>query len=316
MAVADNELQNTIDTYYKCGRDKTATARELGVSRGCVFGRLERAKALGLFDPSPKVEELADLPDATSHYEDWDLYELPGPMRILRLSDVHIPYHSREAVQVAVKYGKDHGANTILLSGDIFDFFTISRWEKDPRKRNLPGEIEAGRQFLRYIRREFPDARIVFKEGNHEERWESYLRSKAPELLGLDEFTWQGVYRLNDHAIEHVGDRRPIQLGKLIDIHGHEYRFNISNPVNPARGLFLRGKVHAICGHFHQTSQHSEKRLDNHVVATWSTGCLCDLHPDYAPINNWNHGFVFAEIGPDGDFAVTNLRIVNGKAYM
>lgn len=314
MAISRDVLQQTIDAYHRNGCDKAATAREMGTTRGCVFHRIERAKKLGMMD-LVEDSEFA-MPESVLHFENWSLYEMKGPMRVLRMSDLHIPYHAKDAIEIAIRYGKDNGADTILLSGDVFDFYAISRWEKDPRKRNLGAEIESGRRFLGYLRSEFPDADIIFKEGNHEERWESYLRSKAPELLGLEEFSWQGVYRLNDHGIDHVGDRRPIKLGKLMDIHGHEYRFNISNPVNPARGLFLRGKVHAICGHFHQSSQHSEKRLDNHVISTWSTGCLCDLHPDYAPINNWNHGFVFAEIGQNGEFSVRNLRISHGKAYL
>lgn len=256
------------------------------------------------------------LPKALMHYQQWGVVQINGPMRVLVMSDLHIPYHSVGAIGEAIAFGKDKKANLILLNGDMADFFSLSFWEKDPRKRNLAKEVEAGRQFLEHIREQFPKAKIIFKEGNHEERWERYLEAKAPDLLGLPEFTWQSVYGLDKWKIQHIGERRPIQLGKLIVIHGHEYRFNISNPVNPARGLFLRGKTHALCGHFHQSSQHAEKRLDDKVISTWSSGCLCDLHPDYAPINNWNHGFSFIDINSTGNFEVSNLRIIGGKAYL
>jgi predicted phosphodiesterase len=255
------------------------------------------------------------LPTALTHYDNWGSVPFAGPLRALVISDLHIPYHSTKAVELAIEYGKNNNANTVLINGDMADFFALSTWEKDPRKRNLANEVKAGQQFLEVLRDSFPKAKIILKEGNHEERWERYLETKAAELLDLPEFSWKRVYNLGKFKVAHVGDRRPIKLGKIIIIHGHEYRFNISNPVNPARGLFLRGKTHALCGHFHQSSQHSEKRLDDQVISTWSQGCLCDLHPDYAPINNWNHGFAFIEVSASGAFHVTNTRIIRGEVY-
>lgn len=258
---------------------------------------------------------IAALPAALSHFDDWRALKLSGPLRVLVLADLHVPYHDNVAIDTAIRYGLDHQADCVLLNGDVVDFFGLSMWEKDPRKRDVPAEVRAGRQFIKALRQAFPTARIVWKEGNHEERWERYLRLKAPELLGLDEFEWHEVYGLSELKIEHVGDKRPVKLGELAIIHGHEYSFAIANPVNPARGLYLRGKVHAMCGHFHQSSQHSEKDLNGHVVSTFSTGCLSDLHPDYRPLNNWCHGFAFVESDKAGRFTVQNLRIIKGKAY-
>jgi len=94
-------------------------------------------------------------------------------------------------------------------------------------------------------------------------------------------------------------------LSKLNVIHGHEFNNGgmVSNPVNPARGYFLRGSgVHVIGSHYHQSSQHSQKNLEQNVTSTWSTGCLCDLHPDYRPANSWNHGFAIVTVAPGGIF--------------
>jgi hypothetical protein len=141
------------------------------------------------------------------------------------------------------------------------------------------------------------------------------MRVKAPELLGVDRFEFKELFQLDKFGIELVEDKRVVKLGALNILHGHEYRFAISNPVNPARGLFLRCKAHAICGHFHQSSHHTEKTVEQKIIATWSTGCLCDLHPEYAPLNNWVHGFAFVESTSDGKFNVQNKVIRNGKVY-
>ena len=65
-------------------------------------------------------------------------------------------------------------------------------------------------------------------------------------------------------------------------------------------------------GHHHQTSEHTETTLDGRTVTCWSTGCLSELHPDYARVNRWNHGFAFVETHRD-QFTVSNKRIRNGS---
>lgn len=255
------------------------------------------------------------IPDGLTHFEDWGAVVIPGPMRVLILSDLHIPYHDKTAILTALKWGRETGVDTVLLNGDTADFFSASFWEKDPRKRLMVAEIDMCKQFFSTLREGFPHARIIAKQGNHEERWGRYMSVKAPELLGVPEFEAQEILGLKRHGIEWIAEKRPVRLGHLNVIHGHEHNFAISNPVNPARGFFLRSKAHCLGGHFHQTSQHAEKNLEEKVVATWSTGCLCDLHPDYRPINAWNHGFAFVEVFNDGTFNVKNMTIIGGTVH-
>jgi hypothetical protein len=51
------------------------------------------------------------------------------------------------------------------------------------------------------------------------------------------------------------------------------------------------------------------------LITTWSTGCLCNLNPDYMVLNKWNHGFAFVEVGSNGDFTVKNHRIYKGRVW-
>ncbi len=254
------------------------------------------------------------FPSGKRHFENWGPIRYTGPFRALILQDIHIPYHDKRALMAAIEFGKQRDANLILLNGDIVDFFSISFWEKDPRKRNLGAEIKTAKNFIQSIKDTFPKADFIYKLGNHEERWERYFFVKAPELLGVPEFELDKILGLKEGEL--IRDKEPIQLGDLNVLHGHEYRFAISNPVNPARGLFLRAKAMALCGHFHQSSQHTEKTVEEKNMATWSAGCLCDLHPDYRPMNNWNHGFAFVTVHSSGKFEVENKYIsANGKIY-
>jgi predicted phosphodiesterase len=255
------------------------------------------------------------LPKPKQHLKDWKPVQLSGEIRALLLSDIHVPYFDYDALLIALDEGKKRKPTHIILNGDTIDCHAVSRWEKDPRERNFKDEIESCRQVLQAIRDTFPNAKIVFKFGNHEERYVSYMRQKAPELLGLADFDLESILRFDELGITSAKDCVPIRIGKLNIIHGHEYKFSISNPVNPARGFYLRAKVHCIGGHLHQHSNHSEKNMEGKVISTWSTGCLCNMHPDYAPLNNWSHGFAFVSCDKAGSFHVENMKIINGRVY-
>lgn len=245
----------------------------------------------------------------------WHSFNIHGPVNALILGDIHVPYHDVKFIEVAVAHGKKYGSDLILLNGDIMDCYATSRWETDPRQRNFPRERDKTVELLKFIRQEFPKARIVYKLGNHEERYERYMMLKAPELLDMPEFSFDKLLGLASIGIECVRDKRPIMLGKLAVLHGHEYRFAIQNPVGPARGLYMRANVNALCNHFHRSNSYTKKSLDDKVITCWSVGCGCDLHPEYLPLNDWNLGFARVEIDKAGAFRVDNPRCVDGKAY-
>jgi predicted phosphodiesterase len=231
--------------------------------------------------------------------------------KTLLLSDIHLPYHDVEALECALDHG--HDADNVVLNGDTVDFYATSRWDTDPNHRDLAGELQAARQFLMHLRERFPDANIFFKIGNHEERWEKFLWRKAPELCGVPDFKMEKLLRFEDLDIQEIGGRQLTKAGGLWILHGHEF-FNTFDPVNFARTLQVKTGVCTIAGHKHKSSQHSVKSMDSNTVACWSVGCLCDLEPDYMPVNQWNLGF--AEITHKGKkFDVNNYRIIDGEAY-
>lgn len=247
--------------------------------------------------------------------DEWKTVDFRGPMSALILGDLHIPYHDANFIDKAVQYGRKNKIDFVLLNGDIMDFYAVSKWQTDPRKRNFKGELESTLDLLRYVRSKFKKSRIVYKLGNHEERYESYMFCKAPELLDVPAFQVERLLEFDKLGIECVRDKMPILLGKLHVLHGHEFRFNIQNPVNPARGMFLRAKASLICNHFHRSSSHSEKTMEDSVITCWSAGCGCNMHPDYMPLNSWNLGMARVEIDARGAFRVNNLRFVDGQFY-
>lgn len=57
--------------------------------------------------------------------------------RVLVMSDIHIPYHNITALTVALNYAKNEKPDAILLNGDALDFFGLSRFCKEPKKRDF-----------------------------------------------------------------------------------------------------------------------------------------------------------------------------------
>ena len=104
--------------------------------------------------------------------------------RVLYLTDIHIPYHNIEALSAAIQFGHDKRVDTIFIGGDFLDFYSLSTFERDPRQRGFADELEMGREVLGILRREFPDASMLYQLGNHEERFERYEGQGSRVVVG------------------------------------------------------------------------------------------------------------------------------------
>lgn len=230
---------------------------------------------------------------------------------ILFLTDLHFPYQDNGVITKQIEYGKQSNVNTIYLNGDIMDMYKGSFHEQDPKKRDLSYEFEVARQFLDLLAREFPTAKVFYKEGNHEMRWERYLRVKAPIILDMEEFRLSVILKLRERGVEWIPNKQLVKIGKLNAIHGNEYKGG--GGINVARTLWLRAGDNVIAGDKHKTQTGLKTNIDKKVVGTWSVGCGCELNPDYMPFNEWNHGFAHIEVSNSGEFVVHNKSIINGR---
>jgi predicted phosphodiesterase len=238
----------------------------------------------------------------------------------LVLSDLHIPFHDSAAIHAAIGVAKHRPPSTILLNGDVCDFFSASRFDRNPTESSLKKEFNLTRQFLGWLRQSFPKVRIIYKLGNHDEWFEKYLLRKAPELFGVDGISLSHLLTgkigtlPEIGGIEWVDDQQRIKIGALTIWHGHEIgKGSIAPPVNPARGLFMRTLDCGLMGHLHKGSNHEETTSNGKLVTTWSTGCLCGLWPRYARVNKWTHGAAFVELHGAKNFSVTPIRILRGE---
>ena len=245
-----------------------------------------------------------------SYNQDYSEYVITA-RKMLLIADLHIPYHDKPALMCALETGYRERCDTVVILGDLMDCHTLSRFSRDPEARIFPEEVEATKAFLTMLKKNFKH--VIYKLGNHEERYEHYMMQHAPEIFNTPGGRLDHLLDLGKMGVEFIGQRRVMRAGYLHLIHGHEYTGGTINPVNPARGLFLRSKGICVQGHNHQTSEHTEPTIGRDIITDWSIGCLCFLHPQYSPLNRWNHGAAIVSLKPDGSFNMRNFRIRNGK---
>lgn len=250
------------------------------------------------------------IPD--SWYNEKEPYILPKTEnRIAIMNDIHIPFHSIPHLRTAIDYIFEWKPNTIILNGDIMDCYAGSIFLRDPNYRDLAKEAQITRQFLEFIRNKFPDTKIYYKFGNHEQRWQFYLWRKAEEMSNLNEIKLENVLKLYQYHIEYIPPDQIILAGKLNIAHGHEI-FSSAGAINVARNLRLKAFDNLIVGHFHRTQEDIATTISGKAVGVWTIGCLCGLRPTYRPTSFWNAGFGLVE-WEDDFFSVQNKKIILNK---
>lgn len=203
--------------------------------------------------------------------------------------DAHFPYQNNKGIYEAIEYGVRKGANWILMNGDMLDLYQVSRFTKDGRKPNVEYEIEMLYEFLINLRAAFPNALIIWKNGNHEDRWDTYMKNSAPVLYMTGTTSLEDTMPLGDLNIIVIKDKRRIIAGDLNILHGHEYPGSAGS-VNPARAMFLKAGANVLCNHFHRSSSHKGTDLNGRVIRSYSLGAMCAAQ-DYSPYGQQDCSF-------------------------
>lgn len=226
--------------------------------------------------------------------------------KFIVISDIHYPYHDAKAIKCVLDFIQDKEVNTIILNGDILDFYDVSSFDKDPdRVNSLQKEIDMSTKFFKKLRTIKPDARIEFIKGNHEYRLERYLK-KHPELYSLDALKLPNLLDLKKYNIEYSD--KGIKLGNLKIIHGDMVR---KFSAYTARGELEKHDSSGISSHTHRGAAYFY-RTPERYLAWYESFCLCDLNPEYINEPNWQQGFLYGYVEKDS-FAVTPIPIVDGK---
>jgi len=146
----------------------------------------------------------------------------------LLLTDIHFPFQDNLALNSVIDFAIDYNPDIIVLNGDIIDFYKASRYVKNPMNKSVSTEIKIVKEFLTKLRNLFPDAEIIYKEGNHEVRLQTYLMEKASEIYDLVSDLYQSKLGLKELNIKYIVE--PFKVGNLWHLHGHEKPGGAYNP--------------------------------------------------------------------------------------
>ena len=224
-------------------------------------------------------------------------------------NDFHGQFRDSVACELFKGFLRREQPERLVLDGDIVDFYSISRFDKDPsRKEDLQDELNDSFNFLVDIRECIPDADIDYIEGNHEARLRKYLRSKAPALATLDALNIESLLGLNELDIRYEEDG--IWLGDLFVYHGSIVR---TQSGMTAHAELLKNGCSGMSGHCHRDGK-AQVRNRKGNLCWWENYCMCDLNPEYIKgVANWSQGWSVVTL--DGRRPCVEQIAVIGGSY-
>lgn len=233
------------------------------------------------------------------------------PFNIVSLNDLHFPFESDEAVNLAIRFVRMIQPQIIILH-EVHDFYALSAYDKDPKRlESLQDEIDEVEKFFYTLRHACPRSRIILLDSNHLDRLRRYLWQKAPVLASLRSLEVENLLCLDEYKIEFM---ESFEYKGILFKHGDVVR---SRAGYTAKAEFDREGMSGVSGHTHRLScYYDTKRSGNYV---WiESGCLCDLNPEYIHgTANWQQGFSMITFPDDKKdfFHAQILPIFNGKLF-
>jgi predicted phosphodiesterase len=226
----------------------------------------------------------------------------------LFVSDIHFPFEDKAAWGLFLEVAKSIKPDLIFMGGDIGDFYSVSKYDKDPsRKLTLEADINYQNEELRRLRQASPRSTLVMLEGNHETRMTRFLESKASVLSNLSALRLENLLGLKDLDIKWIPNGTRVPVGKLWHLHGNEIG---GSGANVARAKYQRLGANIIFGHLHVMQNYIKRTYDGETHGSWANGCLCLLQPEYSHFTEWIQSFTVVEYARSGNFNVDQVPII------
>lgn len=216
-----------------------------------------------------------------------NLEEIISMEKIFVMADYHIPFEDRETIENVYKAMKNYKPDSIILLGDLIDFFNISAFTKDKSNRdNTNDERDKVDAEFSVIRRLNPKSNIYFVKGNHEDRLEKYILDNASDLSVLPELKLDKFLKLSDYGIKYIDQRYFRYKGIMFS---HMDKYLTSGTARYMTKDLCCDVVHAHTHHFDYGTQRDLTFVD--------LGCLCELQQPYLKKpSDFTQGFLAVEI--------------------
>lgn len=227
------------------------------------------------------------------------------------VNDMHAPLTDHAAVSAVMECAEDQQPEVWANLGDLLDGEAVSQWLKDPAHLNgLQYELDYARNHWADVRQLLPHTRLIYCEGNHEERLPIWI-TKNPGLGGLDCLTVPKLMQLDKYGVQWFTRNQRCWLGKLLLIHGSAASINSGYS---ASAEMRKRRCNGISGHCHRMAVvYHRGELD---TLTWAeNGHLMRLE-DVGYLRgssaNWQQGFSVIYYTDDW-FQVCPVPIIDRK---
>jgi hypothetical protein len=238
----------------------------------------------------------------------------------LFIGDAHNPYEDKRWWKLVLAVGKWLKPHGILIIGDFIDFYQLSFFDKDfRRKESIEYELDYASDRLKELDElEAKDKRYC--EGNHEYRLMRYINQKAPALgkiiPGIEDYL-----RLKERGWQFFPYKKVTKIGHCRCVHdvgtGGQYA---------AFKASLGFQKTCITGHTHRAGVVYSGSIENESKASMMTGWGGDKSKaDYADDiqkKDWMLGFGLGYENTDDDSMHMNFIpfidytcVVNGKLF-
>lgn len=229
------------------------------------------------------------------------------------ISDIHAPYYDYSAISALQSFIKEYNPDCVIFIGDVVDFYSVSRYEKDPtRTEHLQDEIDSAVGVIDSIKQNSKKVKEWhFIAGNHEDRLQKFLWSKAPELADLKHLNVPSLLQLHSLGIKYHDSGRMKYEGLVVK-HGDVVR---KYSGYTARAEIEKVGMSGVSGHTHRLSYYNQTNEAGRYQ--WmEIGHLASEKQEYmrGQTPNWQQGFgVGYTIGRKT--ILTPIPIFNGTAY-
>lgn len=255
----------------------------------------------GLWVRNPEVAERVRKRLGTASREVPRTITVTGDVRGIVFSDIHAPFHDKNAIALAAKVAKWWQPQVAIYNGDDLDFYQLSRFDKNPaRTWRTQDEIDIWHiECVAPINAALGKCRKIKVPGNHEDRLRRKLWAN-PDLFGLRSLELPELLQLTQYGIEYAELR--VRLGNVLEVsHGTRVAKWAGYTARSEQEL-RRYSIDTITGHVHRAGRFAT-RVGDRYSAGYEAPCLASLDPEYMVDPDWAQG-------------VTLFQIVGNKAHV
>ena len=209
------------------------------------------------------------------------------------LPDIHVPFQDDKAIDLTMKLIKKYKPEKIVQLGDAVDFYSLSRFDKNPERIDgMQEEIDMAHNLLKRYRQQSKKSEFAYLEGNHESRLKKYLW-RNPELNCLDALKIENLLRLDKIKVDFYPSEDMYYItDDLIATHGATGDGCKLSQYSgySAKNTLQKVGINGLSGHSHRLAAYYQRDFSGQKQ-WYECGCLCELDPEYCKKPNWQQGF-------------------------